>query len=261
MFLKQETNYQDKPAFTGVYSNFNSFIYDKYKIGLVLTMLFRTVSIVSDFSRFHTEVIHLKGILTKNAFPTKLVNNCIKNFLNKKFSNTPVTLTVKKNELFIVLPYLGNLSLALRTRLQNSINKNLSFCKIKVIFKSTTRLSNFFHFKDKVPFNLCSNVVYKFSCGRCNATYYGKTCRHSNVRVGEHSGISPLTGKKWKARKTTAVKDHMLFCDHIVSLDDFKILTSSNSGFPLKIKESLLILRHKPELNRNEKSLPLCSFD
>ena len=53
----------------------------------------------------------------------------------------------------------------------------------------------------------------------------------------------------------------MLFCDHIVCLDDFKILTSINSEFHLKIKESLLISRDKPELNRNEKSLPLCLFD
>ena len=82
-----------------------------------------------------------------------------------------------------------------------------------------------------------------------------------NIRVGEHSGISPLTGKMSKARKTNTVKDHMLFCNHIVSLDDFKILTSSNSEFHLKIKESLLISRDKPELNRNEKSLPLCLFD
>ena len=149
------------------------------------------------------------------------------------------------------------MSLALRTRLQNSINKNLPFCKIKVIFKSTTRLSNFFRFKEKVPFNLRSNVVYRFSCGRCNATYYGETCRHFNVRVSELSGISPLNGKKSKARKTNAVKDHMLFCNHIVSFDDFKILTSSNSEFHLKIKESLLISRHKTGLNRNKKSLPL----
>ena len=113
-----------------------------------------------------------------------------------------------------------------------------------------------------MPFNLRSDVVYEFSCGRYNTTYYGKTCQHLNVRVGEHSGISPLTGKKSKARKTTAVKDHMLFCDQIVSLENFKILTSSNSEFHLlKIKESLLILRDKPELNRNEKSLPLCLFD
>ena len=91
-----------------------------------------------------------------------------------------------------------------------------------------------------MPFNLRSNVVYKFSCGRCNTTYYGKTCRHLNIRVGKHSGVSPLTGKKSKAKTSTAIKDHiMLFCDHVVSLKDFKILASSNSEFHLKIKESL----------------------
>ena len=82
-----------------------------------------------------------------------------------------------------------------------------------------------------------------------------------NIRVDEHSGISPLTGKKSKARTTTVIKDHMLFCDHAVSLGDFKISAISNSEFYLKIKESLLISRDKPELNRNEKSLPLYLFD
>ena len=90
-----------------------------------------------------------------------------------------------------------------------------------------------------MPHCLRSNVVYKFSCGRCNATYYGKTCRHLSVRVGEHSGVSLLTGKKSKSKKSTAVKDHMFFCDHIVSIDDFKILATSDSDFYVKVKESL----------------------
>ena len=126
--------------------------------------------------------------------------------MNKKFLHTPVTLTVEKNEFFIVLRYLGNLSLALKLRLHNSINKNLPFWKIKVIFKSTTRLTNFFRFKDKVPFNLRSNVVYKFSCGRCNVTSYGKTCQHLNVRVGEHSGISPINEKSRKLKQLPLLK-------------------------------------------------------
>ena len=82
-----------------------------------------------------------------------------------------------------------------------------------------------------------------------------------NIRVGEHSGVSPLAGKISKAKTATATNDHMLFGDHAVSLEDFKILVSSNSGFHLKIKESPLTSRDKPELNRNEKSLPLYLFD
>ena len=94
-----------------------------------------------------------------------------------------------------------------------------------------------------------------------NATYNGEKCRHLNVRVGEQSGVLSLTGRRSKAKTTTAIKDHMLFCDHSISFEDFKILASSNSEFHLKIKESLLISRDKPELNRNEKSLPLYLFD
>ena len=136
--------------------------------------------------------------------------------------HTPVALTAEKKELFIALPYLGNLSLAIRTRLQNSINTNLPFCKIKVIFQSTTRVSKFFCFKDKVSFNLHSTfVVYKFSCGWCSATYYGETCQHLNIRTGEHSGVSSLTRIKSKAKTTTAIKDHMLLCEHVVSPEDF----------------------------------------
>ena len=37
----------------------------------------------------------------------------------------------------------------------------------------------------------------------------------------------------------------MLLWDHIVPLEDFKILASSNSEFHFKIKESLLIARDK----------------
>ena len=80
-------------------------------------------------------------------------------------------------------------------------------------------------------------------CGRCNATYYGDTCRYFKVRVGQHSGISLLTNKRSKSKKSTAVKDHMLICNQRVSFDDFKLLAFTNSEFHLKIKESLLISR------------------
>ena len=106
------------------------------------------------------EVINLKELLGKNVFPINLVDSCIKNFLNKKFLHTPVAMAVEK-KIFIAVPYIGNLCIATRTYLQNSINKNFPFRKIKAIFKSTKRLSKFYRFLDKLSFNLCSNVVYK----------------------------------------------------------------------------------------------------
>ena len=36
--------------------------------------------------------------------------------------------------------------------------------------------------------------------------YYGETCWHLSVRVGEHSGVSPLTGNMSKSEESTALK-------------------------------------------------------
>ena len=53
----------------------------------------------------------------------------------------------------------------------------------------------------------------------------------------------------------------MLIWDQPVSFGNFKVLASSNSEFHLEIKESLLISRDQPILNKNEASLPLRLFD
>ena len=68
------------------------------------------------------------------------------------------------------------------------------------MFKNKTRLGNNFHFKDQIPKDLTSGVVYKFQCGLCNESYYGECMRHLNVRIGEHIGISPLTKNKLSLR-------------------------------------------------------------
>ena len=48
-----------------------------------------------------------------------------------------------------------------------------------------------------------------------------------------------------------AIKDHMLMCDQLVFSYYFKVFASSNSGFHLKIKASLLISRDLLILNKN----------
>ena len=53
----------------------------------------------------------------------------------------------------------------------------------------------------------------------------------------------------------------MHFCDHIVSIDDLKILATSNSDLHVKVKESVLISRDEPMLNKTERLLPLYLLD
>ena len=132
-----------KPTFSGVYSNFNGFISEEYKFALIFTLLFRKFPVVSDFSRFHSEVCRLREVIKKNAFPIKLIDSCIKHSFNKRLTENPFTLTAEKNNLVIVLLFLCNLSLDLRTGLNYSMNKIFLFCNIKVIFTPSTRISNF----------------------------------------------------------------------------------------------------------------------
>ena len=103
------------------------------------------------------------------------------------------------------------------------------------------KLSNVFRFKDCSPSDLVSGVVYKYTCGRCNTTYYGETDRHLKVRSGEHTGISPWTFKKTKPSKESATHNHLLNCNKIPSFEEFTFLTNGNNKFDLEIKESLLI--------------------
>ena len=95
------------------------------------------------------EVSHLKDILRKNKFPIKLVDNRIKTFLNKKFLHTPVALTVEKKELFIGLPYLGNLSFAIIIGLQRSIKKIFFFVRSRLFLSPRYVLVIFFVLKIK----------------------------------------------------------------------------------------------------------------
>ena len=94
----------------------------------------------------------------------------------------------------------------------------------------------------------------------CNESY-GESIRHLDIRSGEHMGVSPRTAKKVKPIKSNAVGDHLLHCSYLPSFDNFSILAHENKKFLLEIKESLLIMRDKPSLNRNISSAPLYLFD
>ena len=75
---KFATNVYRKKTFSGVYTNFKSFIPETYKIGLIKSLLFRCFSLCSDFIKFHNEIDKLKSILYKNSYPRDLVDKCIK---------------------------------------------------------------------------------------------------------------------------------------------------------------------------------------
>ena len=159
-----------------------------------------------------------------------------------------VFLVAQKKELVCVLPFIGKKSLQLRSRLVKSIQQNLKFCSLNVIFQSPCKLHTLFKFKDSLDKKIRSDLIYRYTCSNCNVIYCGKTYRELN-REGS------------KNMKGSVVSDHHLQCDCIISFGDFDVLASYTNNFRLLIKESLLIKRDKPILNRTIKSFPLKLFD
>ena len=114
--------------------------------------------------------------------------------------------------------------------MQKSLKNVLNCCKL---FKNKTGLDSNFHFKDQIPKDLTSGVFNKFQCGLQNESYYGEHVRHLNVKIGEHTGISPLTKKQFKP-KNRSVAHHLPFRKRSASSDDFCILTSEKKKFLLE---------------------------
>ena len=74
-----------KPAFSGVYTDYESFLPAVCKFGMVYTLVYRCFQICSNWTQFHTESNVLKGIFQKNGY------------------------RIKKKHLLLVLPYFGHI--------------------------------------------------------------------------------------------------------------------------------------------------------
>ena len=140
------TSVYRKPTFSGVFTNYKSFIPTYQKRGLLHALLHRSFSICCDFKTFHFEINHLKTILIKNNYPSNFIDLYIKSFLNKLYTPKAMVSNVPKRNVFVNLPFLGS-------------TDKLTSCNLKIVFTSPVRVKSFFTFKDKLPKILLSSVV------------------------------------------------------------------------------------------------------
>ena len=115
-----------KAAFSGVFTNYDSFISDTYKIGLAHSLLFRFFNICSSMENFHIEVELLRSIFKCNNCPVNFIDQCIKKFFDKLYVPKQIVPTVPKKKVLVVLPYLGKFYLNLRKRLYQSVSNYFS---------------------------------------------------------------------------------------------------------------------------------------
>ena len=172
------TSLYRKPTFSGLYTNFNSFISQKYKTGLITCLLFRIFILTVDWRKFHEEVKFLSDTFRKNQYPQHFIDRCIKLFLDKKL-NPDTGTEVEKKELTVSLPFVGKYSNDLKRKLKAlaSTHPQSNF-KISVVWSSGRKISSFLSFKERLPVHLRSNILYRFTCDGCNVISYAKKISH-----------------------------------------------------------------------------------
>ena len=153
------------------------------------------------------------------------------------------------------MPYLGTLSGKIQKQIRNLFQQSIPWGKISLTFKTHSRLSHFFRFKDPIPKDLVSNIIYSYSCPSCNARYIGETNRHSKVRWGEHLRISCFTGQSVTGLNT-AIKEHLKL-NKSKSDTIFAVIGCESNQLLRELKESLFINQLKPNLNKQVKSAKL----
>ena len=257
---KLVTSIHRKDTFSGVYTNFNSFIPIEYKCGLVLTLLHRAFVITSSFKGISDEILKLKEILYSNGYPSKFVDRYILMFFNKLHEKRIPVLTVPKKDIVIVLPFLGSISLLVKKNLIQTFSQFVPTFKLKVVFRTGNRLTSYFTFKDVFPKSLISGVVYQYKCAKCNFGYIGSTYRYFEKRLEEHLHVSALTGKPLSGLQTYAPMDHAKSCRVTNSRDNFNIICDEKDRDLIRLKENILIYKLRPELNSKMESVDLKLF-
>ena len=105
-------------------------------------LVFRAFNICASYINFHNELVKIKHILAKNCYPSSLIDNVIKKFLNGRFSPSNKPLNSDRNKLCVVfcIPYLGQLSFRLRNNINKLMKCHYPDLKLQFIYKSTKRL-------------------------------------------------------------------------------------------------------------------------
>ena len=96
------------------------------------------------------------------------------------------------------------------------------------MFLIHSKLSNF-SYKDPIPYDLKSLLVYRFSCASCSSSYIGEICPNFKTRIEEH------IKKDNKSHIFKHLHSTAACFDRHNSLS-FKIIDKANSLFEFKIK-------------------------
>ena len=154
--------------------------------------------------------------------------------------------------------FFGHKSEIMKAELNKLISEYFFHIDPQIILINNFKIGSIFKCKENSPKNLCSSIIYHYSCpNNCGSGYVGSTCRTLFTRAMEHRGISNRTGRPLQTPVQSAPRNHSVTCSGDLSLHDFSIIGGAKDNTDLRILESLKIFKLKPSLNGMESAHPL----
>ena len=243
-----ETKVYVKPTNSGLLLHFQSNVDNRYKNGLLRTMLDRAHRLSSSWSHFSDECDRLNSVFSRLKYPKQLVNSTIKRFVDSKVCDQPRPLSTAQetdNMVRVVLPFKD----------QNSaefVKKQLKDLSLKVnktiqpVFTSRKIEQELKVKEAKPPIINQQCVVYKFLCDLCDEGYVGYTRGHLHNRVKGHKQQSSAIARHYKNAHGTIPRD---------LLKRFEVLKKCKNKFDCLVFEMLFIRTLKPSLNVQSDSI------
>ena len=188
---------------------------------------------------FHKEIRTLKKLFLNSGYPSVVVDNIIKRFIDDKHCVKRSCDDLKCKH-YLCLPYFGNVSDRFSKRF-DQLCRSYNIENYRLVFKPF-KVGHYFSLKSVIPKSLLSGVIYMYTCSsdlNGSSTYIGRTKRQLCIRVKEHGF----------ADSNSAILHHRAHCDCSYSIDNFRILASSKNDYELSILEALYIKDWQPNLN------------
>ena len=174
-----------KPTYTGLLTNFTSFVPLSYKFALVKTLFNRAAKINSSAAGLEKDKMLIKNTLLKNSFPPVCIDK-VKSSI-QLLEGVQNQENPRKQEIrYFKLPYIGEFSKITRLNLKRISEKYCHMLPSYRIIFTSTKIGSIFSNKQKLPEGLISNVIYKFKCAGCSSCYIGETTRNFHKRALEH---------------------------------------------------------------------------
>lgn len=229
--------------------NYNSIAPDRYKTGVIKTMINRAYKICSTWETFHCELKRLRQLFTNNNFPIDIIEKTISTFLNKKHGEHHES-TNTNNE--VSLFYRNQMSSQYKQE-ENNINKIISeniipnnnkTVKLLIYYKNR-KLSQLFIQNNTHKDESNSHVVYRYTCNKAECQphqyYIGYTTTTLKQRMTTHAQNGSIK------EHNISIHNHNIKTSEII--DSISIIHRAQDRKELVIAEALYIKQDEPPLN------------